>query len=102
MRNFGFPISDCEIECKFEIRNLPGDLMWGNKLGWGISAALVIVTVGTLVMFEMANSLTPPTAFAKDPASFAVVDLPVAPSALVKMQDGCDAGDLYRQAIDDY
>jgi hypothetical protein len=77
--------------------------MWGNKIGWGNFGADRHRDVGSLAMLQIFDTPTPPTqAFAADAANLAEIELPVAPSSLVKMEDACDAGDLYKQAIADY
>jgi hypothetical protein len=79
--------------------------MFGNRLGWMISAGIVVATVALLAgMVVIAGSTTPPTpAFANDPANFAPLSLPTSPASLVT--PGTDAGDpadLYNQAIAEY
>jgi hypothetical protein len=76
--------------------------MWGNKLGWGISAGMAIVMVGLMVLLQWAGTtpsdMTP--LFAKDPTSLAALALPIAPETVITtMTDACDAADKYREAI---
>src|SRR5688572_25049442 len=75
--------------------------MWGNALGWTISLLIVAATAGGLVFFErhLAN-VTPTTRLVRDPGMLAPVELPVAPSAVLPPREACDAGPLYRQAIE--
>ena len=75
--------------------------MWGNRLGWGISAGIVIVVVGALMILSLAGSRTPPTDFSNQ-QNLAAVQLPIAPDQVFPMTDPTDAGPLYRQAISDY
>ena len=75
--------------------------MWGNALGWVISLVIVVATVGGIVLFQrhLAN-LTPPTDFGRDPATLAALELPTEPAALLPPRDACDAGPIYRQAVE--
>jgi hypothetical protein len=76
--------------------------MWGNRLGWNISAALVVLTVVVLVLMARADRVSPPTAFV---TSSGVLDpLPTIASmtrVLPLDQEG-DAADAYRKAIASY
>src|SRR2546421_5811969 len=79
--------------------------MWGNRLGWGISAGIAIIMIGLMVLLQWAGTtpseMTP--SFAKDPASLAPLALPIAPETIVTtMTDACDAADKYREAIAEY
>ncbi len=77
--------------------------MWGNRLGWRISAGIVVLVIGLVVLLQMTNTISPPTALGKNPKNLALIELPVAPSSVLKtMTDDCDAGDLYRKAIAEY
>jgi hypothetical protein len=77
--------------------------MWGNRLGWRISAGIVIVVVGLVVLLQMTNTISPPSALGRNPKNLAPIALPIAPASVLKtMTDDCDAGELYRQAIADY
>src|SRR5687768_4213570 len=76
--------------------------MWGNALGWTISLVIVVATAGGLVFFQrqLAN-LTPTTDLVRDQAVLAPIELPVAPAAVLKPTETCDAGPIYRQAVDE-
>ena len=76
--------------------------MWGNALGWTISLLIVVATAAGLVFFErhLAN-LTPTTDLVRDPAALAPIELPVAPTSVLPPSDSCDAGPIYRQAIEE-
>jgi tetratricopeptide (TPR) repeat protein len=77
--------------------------MFGNRLGWGISAAIfgLFFFVGYLIV--MAGVTSGPTAFAlRDPTLNAPVALPVVPQTIVRADQPGVAGPLYRKAIDDY
>lgn len=77
--------------------------MWGNRLGWRISAGIVVLVIGLVVLLQMTNTISPPTALGKNPKNLALIELPVSPDAVLKtMTDDCDAGDLYRKAIAEY
>ena len=75
--------------------------MWGNALGWTISLLIVAATATGLVLLERhLADVTPTTDLVRDPAMLAPVALPVAPDAVVVPREACDAGPMYRQAID--
>jgi hypothetical protein len=75
--------------------------MWGNALGWIISLLIVVATATGLLFFQRhLADLTPTTELARDKAMLAPVALPVAPDVVVPPRDACDAGPIYRQAIE--
>jgi hypothetical protein len=78
--------------------------MWGNRLGWIISAIMMLAFTGAMFAVQYggsaASSMT--DAFAADPANLQEVLLPVDPQSIVLMDEDCDAAELYRQAISDY
>ena len=75
--------------------------MWGNALGWIISLLIVVATATGLVLFQRhLADLTPTTELVRDSAMLAPVALPVGPDAVVAPRDACDAGPIYRQAIE--
>ncbi len=77
--------------------------MWGNKLGWGISAAMVILFVGLVLLVEMSMRVSPPTAMGRDTGNLANVELPVKPQTLVKPgTEPGDAAELYLRAIEEF
>jgi hypothetical protein len=76
--------------------------MWGNRLGWGISAAITIVVVGLMCLLQFSGTtisqMTPK--FAADPQYLAPMSLTPAPDTiLTSMTDAGDSADLYREAI---
>jgi hypothetical protein len=76
--------------------------MWGNRLGWVISAVLVGVVAYPLYLGSQPPRVsTPSGAF---PNLMASIELPLDPKGIVPaaMQEPCDAGEVYRQAMDDY
>jgi hypothetical protein len=75
--------------------------MWGNSLGWTISAALVALCAGWLYIIAHASSPTAPTDFSRDERNFAGLALPTPPpGALPTGQAAPDAAALYRRAIE--
>jgi hypothetical protein len=75
--------------------------MWGNLRGWIVSAMMLLVTGGGLIILAM-----PPSETRWDklvPLAFKPATLPVNPDTVkpAGTTDG-DAGDLYKQAIDQY
>ena len=74
--------------------------MWGNRLGWGISAAIAIVVIGALGFYVRgANTVSRPTQAGIDAASSGAIALSVSPATVVRSADECDAGMLYSEAI---
>jgi len=71
--------------------------MWGNRLGWGISAAMVVVAVGGWLLVENQLRLTEPTNFSSD-ENLASLSPPLPPNPVVQFNEPGDAGQLYRQA----
>ena len=78
--------------------------MWGNRLGWKISAILILVMAGTIaVTCIVTGRRTEPTEFSRDPANLAAIQLPIDPHTLIpEPARDEDAGDLYWQAVFDY
>jgi hypothetical protein len=77
--------------------------MFGNALGWCISAVIVLAVGGMLALLEKAGGISPPSGeFSARPAYFDKLSLPVPPRSIVKMDDSCDSADAYRQAIAAY
>src|SRR4051812_8249613 len=74
--------------------------MWGNRLGWLISAALVVIMGGFLyLLVARAGQITPPSG--RFGNLEAPVALPTPPASVVPvMTAACDAGDLYWDAIE--
>jgi hypothetical protein len=73
--------------------------MFGNTLGWGISAVLVLVMAGFSYLIHQAGASTPPTALAGDESFFATVALPVSPATIHQAGESCDGAEHYRAAI---
>jgi hypothetical protein len=75
--------------------------MWGNSLGWTISAALVALCAAWLYIIANASAPTAATDFSKDERNFAAIALPTPPpQALPSGAAPSDAAALYRRAID--
>jgi hypothetical protein len=76
--------------------------MWGNKQGWVLSACLVLLVSWPLWLASQPPKVSAPSgAF---PELLSHVALPQDPRTIVPaaMAEACDAGELYRQAIDEY
>lgn len=76
--------------------------MFGNRLGWEISAAMAIVMIG--LMWLLQNSGTAASGmtdrFAADPENLGPISLSPAPDTIVaSMTDSGDSADHYSQAI---
>src|SRR3954471_3570320 len=76
-----------------------GTIMWGNALGWCISAVMVAATVGAVWSLGKANTISPPTEFARDEVSVSTIALSVPPTSVVPVTQTDDAGPIYRSAI---
>jgi hypothetical protein len=75
--------------------------MWGNSLGWTISAILVLLVGGWVYLIERGSSLTPATGFSANEANFQALRLPELPQSILP-QSGADAGPMYRSAMEMY
>lgn len=77
--------------------------MFGNKKGWMVSAAMVLLWGGLLWLIYSADEITPATAFSKDAVRMGKMQLPIDPVPLGPAMNGAeDAGDLYCKVIADY
>lgn len=75
--------------------------MWGNTPGWGISAVMVLATAGLLYYLSLPPRVSGPAGLI--PLAYKPVGLPADPaSVLPPAVKDCDAGGLYRQAIELY
>jgi len=72
--------------------------MWGNRLGWGISAAMVLIAVGAWLLVENQLRVTAPTSFSQNAQNLAVLTPPLPANPIVDFNEPPDAGQLYRQA----
>src|SRR5688572_4554089 len=74
--------------------------MWGNRLGWGISAAIAIVVIGILAMYvRQASTISQPTQFGRDVVDAGPLALTVGPQTVLAGGEDCDAGQRYSEAI---
>ena len=78
--------------------------MWGNRLGWIISALIVAAYVaGFAWLVRGINEASAATAFVTEGPAISPIMLQVTPEmALPVMSESRDAGPLYQQAIADY
>jgi hypothetical protein len=76
--------------------------MWGNTLGWSISAVIVACMLWGVHVINQAGRISPPTSFATDPAHLATVALPVSPQTVMTFTDSTDSAPTYREAIAEY
>ena len=75
--------------------------MWGNAPGWAISAVMVLATAGMLYYLSLPPEVSKPAGLI--PLAYKPVELPANPATVLPPGSrDCDAGDLYRQAIDVY
>jgi len=76
--------------------------MWGNRLGWMISAGIMVVTVVLYTMLLIGPSVTAPTDLTMRAGAMDALSLPGNPRALLPTGGTDDASDLYEQAMDAY
>src|SRR4051812_12764320 len=76
--------------------------MWGNRLGWTISAAMVVLTGAWLWFIASSANVTPPTEFSRDPRNLSALTLPPPPAGILPDQHDEDSSKLYRSAIDQF
>jgi hypothetical protein len=89
--------------------------MFGNRLGWGISAVLALGTLGLFWMLASLNSVSPPSTgvvsrtgnvslnLAKNPQTLDPLLLPFNVSAILpKMTESDNPAPIYQEAITDY
>jgi hypothetical protein len=78
--------------------------MWGNALGWCISAVMVLATAGGITWLNNnMETISARTEFSKDSSNGAAIALPVSPLAVLpSMTDPTDAGPIYHRAIEAY
>lgn len=74
--------------------------IFGNALGWAISAALVVAALGLLLAIQSVGEPTPPTEFSARPEFAQPLSLPIAPQVLLGPTAPQDAAILYRQAVE--
>jgi hypothetical protein len=77
--------------------------MWGNLIGWIISAAIALAMGFLLYVIVRPPAPTPPTGEAVVAIAQKQIALPVSPVSVVAAgTEDCDAGTLYREAIKKY
>jgi hypothetical protein len=74
--------------------------MWGNRLGWGISAAIAIVVVGSLTfLVRAASRISDATDFGRDAAGNSVAISVPAQQVVGGTPQTCDAAQPYSEAL---
>ena len=77
--------------------------MFGNTTGWICSAIIAAVMAGLLYYVAVPPKPSEPTGAAAFKIAHGRITLPVSPTTVVPAgTDNCDAGTLYRKAIDGY
>jgi hypothetical protein len=71
--------------------------MWGNRLGWKISAFIWALAIGLWVWLNLALAITARTPLSLDEKNLSAISLPG--GAILPQDDPGDSGELYRQAI---
>src|ERR1700733_7652187 len=75
--------------------------MFGNRLGWGISTVIVAFVALLSPLIHRSQQVSPPPGWVD--ATVRKIELPTGiEQILPEMNGNDDAGDFYRQAIDDY
>jgi hypothetical protein len=73
--------------------------IFGNTLGWAISAALVVAALGLVSAIDAVGQPTPPTEFSRRSEFSEMLSLPIAPEIFLRSADDQDAAVVYRQAL---
>jgi hypothetical protein len=76
--------------------------MWGNALGWCISAAIVAAAALGLVLLQNRITTVSPTTALATPANGATLVLSLSPATVLAPADQADASLLYRMAMQDF
>ena len=77
--------------------------MWGNRLGWTISAGIVVLVAGLLWLLASSTNRTAPTEFARDPGNFDELVLPPPPPLpRSTTHPTVPAGPFWRSALDSF
>src|SRR5688572_15100387 len=91
-RPFAFPLA----------RRYPYAPMFGNRLGWSISAVIVILTAVVLVMLSRYGQPSSPGELGRNAASFTIT-MPVDPAGIARsMTESFDPAPIYQEAIAAY
>ncbi len=73
--------------------------MWGNRLGWGISAVIALVAISSLRFYARgAGMISPPTSFGVDAADD-VLGISVPAQSVIGSDKPCDAAQPYSEAL---
>jgi hypothetical protein len=72
--------------------------MWGNALGWRISAVMFVVAIGAGLWLRVQMQITDPTSLALDPKNMAALSPPMPNQPIVAQDRSGDAGDNYSKA----
>jgi hypothetical protein len=73
--------------------------MWGNVLGWKISAVIFAVAVTLAAWLHVQMQITDPTSLSLDPRNLAELSPPTPPRAIVDQDAPGDAGEKYSDAV---
>src|SRR5258706_1040129 len=81
----------------------PHKSMFGNRLGWGISAAILLVTALLMsLLYKMGTQIAPPGTVGLNAANYSM-QLPLDPRSLATwMSEEQDAIAIYKEAIAEY
>lgn len=74
--------------------------MWGNRLGWMISAGIVVVTIGIYGMLIFGLGETKPTKLTTQAGAMDAMEIPGNPRSLIPAGNGGDGTELYIKALD--
>lgn len=75
--------------------------MWGNLQGWLIATLLGALLGLGLYQLASANRVTLPTPEGENPLQLNPITLEITPNTVIQMTQPGDAGELFRQAIED-
>src|SRR2546423_8635060 len=81
----------------------PHKSMFGNRLGWGISAAIVVVTALLMsLLYKLGTQIAPPGTVGLNAANY-TMQLPIDPASLATwMSEEQDAIAIYKEVIGEY
>jgi hypothetical protein len=77
-------------------------MMWGNALGWLISAVLIVVMGASVYIADRSGRISPPTNFSRDATNQPPMSLPIAPGTVLSPTSTLapsSASAIYQQAI---
>jgi hypothetical protein len=77
-------------------------MMWGNFLGWRISAVIFAVAMGAAIWLRGEMQITDPTSLSLDPKNLAELAPPIGAEAIVTQDQAGDAGEKYLAASQAY